>query len=140
MRKWLDDLKYKIGRFMYGRYGYDELSRFISVSGLVMLFLSLVPFLRLLYFLALALLIWTWYRAFSRNIYKRQAERQKYLELRYRVTGSFSLWRNMWRERKTHKYFRCPYCRATVRTRRPGKGKKIAVNCPKCGREFIKKT
>lgn len=140
MRNRFGNLKYRLQQFMYGRYGYDELSRFVSILGLVLLFLAFIPYLRILYYFALILLIWTWYRAFSRNVYRRQAERQKYLELKYRAAQRFSLRRNMWRDRKTHKYYRCPYCKAAVRIRRPGRGKTISISCPKCVREFSKKT
>ena len=39
---------------------------------------------------------------------------------------------------KTHRYFKCPGCGQTVRVPR-GRGK-IQITCPKCRREFIKKT
>lgn len=130
----------KFQQFMYGRYGYDELSRFFCILGLVFLFLSLIPYLRIFYLLAFILLIWAWYRSFSRNIYKRQLERQKYIEIKSRISQRFTLCKNVWRDRKTHKYYRCPNCKAVVRITRPGKGQKITINCPKCRQEFYKKT
>ena len=39
---------------------------------------------------------------------------------------------------KQYRYFRCPGCRQVVRVPR-GKGK-INIRCPKCSRQFIKKT
>ena len=41
MRRWFEKIMYGLQRFMYGRYGYDELSRFLSISGMVILFLSI---------------------------------------------------------------------------------------------------
>ena len=43
-----------------------------------------------------------------------------------------------WLDRKTHRYFRCPQCRATVRVPK-GKGQ-IRITCPHCKHQFIKKT
>jgi len=140
MRRRLGNLGYRIQYFMAGRYGYDELSRFLSVSSLVLLLLSYIPYLRFLYLVALFMLTWSCVRSFSRNIYKRQAERQKYLEAKYRIRQSWTLRRNMWRERKTHKYYKCMKCKAVVRIIRPEKGKKIAIQCPRCGQEIIKRT
>jgi flagellar biosynthesis component FlhA len=140
MRNWFSNIGYKIRQFMYGRYGYDELSRFLAIAGLVLLFLSYIPYLRLFYLVSLALLIWSWIRALSKNIYKRQMERQKYLAVRYRIKQKFQLYKNIWRDRKTHKYYKCPHCKAVVRISKPGKGRTITVDCPKCGQGFTKRT
>ena len=140
MKKWLSNIGYRIQYFMQGRYGYDELSWFLFVSGLVLFILSRIPYLWVLYFLAFALLVWSLFRSLSRNIYRRQMERQKYLTLKYKVKQEFLLYRNVWRDRKTHKYYKCPHCRAIVRIRRPGKGITISIGCAKCGQEFKKRT
>lgn len=140
MQKWLENIRYKLQLFMQGRYGYDELSRFLSISGLVLLFVSCIPYLGILYLFAVALLIWSWFRAFSRNIYKRQMERQKYLTIRNRIRQKLLLIKNAWRDRKTHKYFKCPHCKTMVRIRKPEKGRTINIHCPKCRQGFIKRT
>ena len=140
MRRWFEKIMYGLQRFMYGRYGYDELSRFLSISGMVILFLSLIPFLRILYFVALAILIWSWFRTFSKNIYKRQAERQKFLTIRNRIKQKLRLYKSIWHERKTHRYYKCPHCKAVVRIVKPERGKTINIRCPKCSSSFDKKT
>ena len=116
MKKWFSNLGYRIQYFMQGRYGYDELCRFLSVSALVLLLLSYIPYLGFFYIVALTLLVWSCFRSFSKNIYKRQMERQKYLTIKNKIRSRFVLCRNIWRERKTHKYYRCLHCKATVRT------------------------
>jgi len=140
MKNWFKKLGYKMQDFMRGRYGYDEFSRFLSIFGIVLLFLSYIPFLRFFYFLAFILVIWAYVRALSKNIYKRQMERQKYLTIQNKVRQKFTLRRNIWRERKTHKYYKCPRCKAFVRISKPEKGKTITIQCPKCGQEIKKKT
>ena len=129
----------KIRLFMQGRYGYDELSRFISVLSLAVLCLSWIPHLRFLWFIAVGLLIFSTIRSFSRNISRRLNEREKYLQIRNSVTGRFRLLSDMWRDRKTHRYYRCPKCRSVMRIVYPGKGREISVHCRKCGASFDKK-
>jgi hypothetical protein len=140
MRKWFSNLGYKISGFMQGRYGYDELSRFLSIAGIIIMFVSCIPYLHLLYFPGLAMLVWSWYRIFSRNIYKRQMERSRYLDIRDKTVQKFRMRKSMWRDRKTHKYYKCPGCKTFVRITKPGKGKRIMVTCPKCRRSFEKRT
>lgn len=140
MKKWFSNMGDKIQYFMQGRYGYDELSRFLYISGLVLLLLSCIPYLKVLYFVAFVMMICSCIRTFSRNIYKRQMERQHYLTMKNKIKQKFLLYRNAWRDRKTHKYYRCPYCKAIMRISRPGKGKTIAINCMKCGQRFEKRT
>lgn len=140
MKKWFENFKYGFQRFMQGRYGYDELSRFLSITGMVILLLSILPYLGVLYFIALAMLIWSWFRSFSKNVYKRQSERNKYLNIKNKATQKFRLYKNIWHERKTHKYYKCPHCKAVVRIIKPGKGRSINITCPKCGSGFDKKT
>jgi len=140
MGNWLRNIKYGLQRFMQGRYGYDELSQFLSVTGLILLLLSFFPLFRVLYFVAFALFIWMWFRIFSKNIYKRQVERSKYLNVKNKVMREFRLCKNAWRDRKTHKYYKCPHCKAVARITKPGKGRKIAIRCPKCGNDFDIKT
>ena len=136
----LQRFNYDLQRHMQGRYGFDEFSRFLSIAALVLVLLFSFLHFTLLYLIAFALLIWAWVRSFSRNIYKRQVERNKYLDMRNKAMQKFRLYKNMWRDRKTHKYYKCPDCKAVVRIAKPGKGKKIKICCPKCGNNFEKRT
>lgn len=138
MKNWFSNVGYKIRQFMQGRYGYDELSRFLAICGLVLIFLSMIPYLKVFYFLAFILLIWSWFRSFSKNIYKRQAERLKYMTIKNRINQKFRLCRNIWRDRKTHRYYKCPHCKTIARISKPGKVKAITIHCPKCGQGYIK--
>lgn len=140
MRNWLQNISYKLQGFMQGRYGSDELSRFLCISALVTIFLSWIPKLSFISILSWILLIWSLFRTFSKNIYKRQQERSKYLEIKGRVTSRINTYKRMWAERKTHKYYKCPNCKMWVRIRKPPKGKKIMVHCSRCGNDFEKRT
>ena len=81
-------MREKLQRFMWGRYGNDQLNRFLMILVLVFLVLSMIfrgPF----YFLALVALIYSYFRMFSRNIAKRSAENQWYLRKSMKVRGFF---------------------------------------------------
>ena len=68
----------------------------------------------------------------------RAAENYRYFVCKNKVLGWFRRGKARWQDRKTHRYFRCPQCRATVRVPR-GKGK-IRITCPKCKHQFVKKS
>lgn len=138
MKNFFSNLNAKTQQWMYGRYGYDELSRTLTIAAMVGLFLSWIPGLQFLYIFALILCIWSLFRCYSRNLEKRQAERMAYLRLSGKIKGWFSLRKRMWHDRKTHRYFRCKGCGTVLRVPK-GKGK-IEVSCAKCHNTFITKT
>ncbi|MCI5740219.1 MAG: hypothetical protein MR302_01655 [Lachnospiraceae bacterium] len=124
--------------FMAGRYGTDQLSKLILWISLACLAVSMFTRLNVFYILGLVLLIYTYYRMFSRNVAKRYAENQKYLNWRY----GFAVRRNKrkvhWEQRKIYRFYKCPQCRQKVRVPK-GKGK-VAITCPKCRMEFVRKS
>ncbi len=130
-------MKEKFYRFMQGRYGADQFNRFLMVLVLICLFLSILggrPF----YIIGIALLIYAYFRIFSKNLYKRRAENALYLKYQYRVKQKFATWKRDMRQRKTHHIYKCPSCRQKIRVPR-GKGR-IEIRCPKCNQTFIKKS
>lgn len=131
-------MKQKFQQFMSGRYGADQLSRFLMVITLVLLVVSMFGPLHFLYIIALALMIYTYFRMFSRNVAKRSAENQKYLNWKYRLVVKKDQQKKRWAQRKTHHFYKCPNCKQTVRVPR-GKGR-ICITCPKCRTEFVKKS
>lgn len=130
-------------RVMYGRYGNDQLGNFLFVLYLVLFVAQLVfrgtivsPVLVGISYL---LILIYFFRCFSRNIYKRQRENQRFLKAWNPVKNYFKFWRLRIQERSgTKKLYRCPKCHQTIRVPK-GRGK-IAIRCPKCRFEFIKKT
>lgn len=132
----------KFTNFMYGRYGIDQLSRFILTATLVLCILSIfvrTPFLSILIF---ALIIFMYYRMFSKNIYKRAAENEKYLRFISRFKskgfGGASDFTQNAQQRKYYKFFKCPGCSQKIRIPK-GHGK-IEIRCPKCNTKFIRKS
>jgi len=134
-------MKQRLLQFMAGRNGNDAFNRFLLVLILVLMLLSLfLPsgLSRITYFLTIVLLGYSYFRMFSRNIYKRQTENAWYWEKRSRVVSSFRLLKERWIQRKDYRFFSCPSCRTTLRVPK-GKGQ-IKIVCRKCGSSFVRKT
>lgn len=134
----MNGFKDRFARFMYGRYGMDQLSRNLSLICLVLLVITMFSRSNVLYAIALAGIIYTYFRVFSRNISKRSKENEKYLSFHYKVVGKINRIKYIIKDNKTHKIFKCPSCSQKIRVPR-GKGR-ISIKCPKCRIEFIKKT
>ena len=122
---------------MAGRYGVDELSKFLNIV-LVLLVLSIFIRSGILYLLALGILIYSYFRMFSRNISKRYEENQKFVNFRYRNVVKWNNFKKRFAQRKEYRFYHCPQCKQTVRVPR-GRGK-ICITCPKCRTEFVKKS
>lgn len=129
------DMFRKIGdalrRFMTGRYGTDRLNQWLLGAAVVLLLISLIgsrfaAWMAVLSYVAYVPLLWSIFRMYSRNIDARRRENAAFQRFFNRLTD------------KQYRYFRCPGCRQVVRVPR-GKGK-INIRCPKCSRQFIKKT
>lgn len=119
---------------MQGRYGADQLYHFTVILTGVLLILNL--FLRsfTLWLIITMLLIWMYYRAFSRNIGARQAENRKYLKIKESFARSFRIAKLRFKDRKTYCYRKCPVCKKMLRL--PKRKGKHTVNCPQCKNDF----
>jgi len=123
-----------IARFMAGRYGMDQLGMAISAAVLVLIVLSFIFRSGILNLVALAGLIYMYFRALSRNFPKRSAENAKFLQLTEGVRKFFRIGKSRFDDRKDFKHFKCPQCGQEMRAPK-GKGH-IRVTCRKCGRVF----
>ena len=131
-------MKEKLVRFMSGRYGMDSLGKFTIIAGVAAMLLAGWNDSLLLSLLSWVCIIYTYFRIFSRNVYKRSSENQWYLNKTYKLRSAFYREKNLMIQRRTHHIYKCPACRQKIRIPR-GKGK-VAVRCPKCSVEFIKKS
>ena len=134
MREW----KEKLQRFMIGRYGTDQLARFLSGCILVLLILNLFIRDRILYWLALALLSYCYFRMFSKNISARLRENAVYLRWRSQVTEKLKKWKAQAVQAWKYHIYRCPGCGQKIRIPR-GRGK-VSIHCPKCHTGFIRRS
>ena len=131
-------MREKLRQFMIGRYGTDGLNQFLSIASLVLLLIAIISRVNLFTWLGIALLIYCYYRTFSRNISKRTEENYKFYTLKDRVDAKFRGLKEQWANRKVYHYYRCPQCRQKLRVPR-GRGR-IQISCPRCGTQFIKKS
>lgn len=134
-----------LARFMYGRNGMDQLNRALF-WGYLAVFLAQVLLTALLKsslvttvcdIVLWVLLILLFFRMFSKNLPKRRAENQRWVNwwwgLKSRRAGAKARHAD-----KEHKYFTCKSCKAICRVP-VGKGN-IIITCPKCGAEIKAKT
>lgn len=119
-------------RFMIGRYGMDKLGQHLMIFSAVLLILASFTHSYILRTLGYALLIFCICRILSKKHVLRLNENRKYFELLSKVQAYVK------RDRRYYRYYKCPKCRKTTKVPK-GKGK-IAITCPHCRYEFIKKT
>ncbi len=130
-------LRMALSRFMYGRYGADNLSRAMlilyiiiaAVHFIVSLFTeSLIVYIAFSVVLT-AIFVISFFRMLSRSIYKRRQENDAYLRLKNAVTNRFKVFFGNIKERDK-KYVICPTCKSVIRF--PRKKGVHSASCPKC--------
>lgn len=127
----------KFREFMYGRYGFDQLSLALTVGGFVFYTLHVFSHSRLLYLISLILCGIAIFRGLSRNHEKRRTENQKFMNFWYKAKNKWVGLKADFEERKSYKHFKCPSCGQKIRIPR-GRGK-VEICCPKCSNRFVKK-
>jgi hypothetical protein len=130
-------MKQKFMQFMQGRYGNDGLNKFLMILAIVFLVISFVGG-DAFYVLAILCLFAAYFRMFSRNLYKRAAENQRYMMRVRKIREFWMLRKNHLKQLKTYRFFTCPKCKQKIRIPK-GKGK-IEITCRTCGEKFIRKT
>jgi DNA-directed RNA polymerase subunit RPC12/RpoP len=131
-------MKEKLIRFMQGRYGMDQFAKFTSILSLILLlFFGFFPNI-IGYTLSLGLLVYTYFRIFSKNYTKRYNENQIFQKYSNRVHFIYNHQKSLMVQNKTHHIYKCPSCKQKIRIPK-GKGK-IQIKCPKCSTEFVKRS
>lgn len=137
------NLQNALARFMYGRNGPDKLGITLIWAALVLDLLSSLLLRHhrvaasLLYYLTTALMFYVLFRLFSKNLSKRRAENQRYLNWLWRMKSRTSGAKARHADRD-HRYFTCKNCGTICRVP-VGKGN-IVITCPKCGAQSRGKT
>ena len=131
MKEWLK-------KVMQGRYGVDQLSNAMITLSIILVIISVFTKSSIVNYAAMVILALSYFRIFSRNVYKRYDENTKFLNLwapiKSKVSGAF----NRVKQFRTYKFFKCPQCKQELRVPK-GKGK-IKVSCPKCHTKFEART
>ena len=111
----LNNFKMKFMRFMQGRNGVDQFSQFLNVVVIILFAISIFIRWTPIYWSAIALFIYMYFRIFSKNIAKRSMENQKFCNMRYDFAVKKNKWKKEWEQRKIYRFFRCPMCHQKVR-------------------------
>ena len=120
-------------KFMYGRNGIDSLTKdlFYPIIVLLVVNIFLSGYTRLIVTIVIwALIIYTYFRMFSKNVSKRRQEAYKYENKKNYFITRF-------KQRKQYRFFDCPNCKTHLRVPR-GSGN-ITITCNKCGTKFDRK-
>lgn len=113
----MNRFKEKFMQFMYGRYGIDTLGKWTVGLGLAIMLIAGWTSNSKLSLLSWVLIIYSYYRMFSRNIYKRSHENQLFLGKTAKIRSWFFHKKSMMLQRKTHHIYRCPGCKQKIRIR-----------------------
>ena len=134
-------MRQRLAQFMAGRNGNDQFNVFLLVIDIILVLAGTIAGGKagaIIYILVLVLLVYIYFRMFSRNLYRRREENGKFMRIKYKVSAWFRVRHERWVQRKDYKFFTCPSCRTTLRVPR-GHGK-IKIVCRKCGSSFTGKS
>lgn len=154
--------RYKLQQFMYGRNGADELafaSIILSVIiSVISMFFGRIYWLYMVFrLITIALIVYAFFRMFSRNVESRRAENARFTSFIDRIrskrnnnqnnNSAYSSYGYNYdynnkkaqkvkykEEKKLYKYFKCPRCNTKLRVPK-GKGR-LTITCPKCRNTF----
>jgi len=130
-------MKERFQQFMIGRYGLDELGRYLNIVACIVFLLGLIITPQASS-LAIVLIIYNYFRIFSRNIRARSNENAAFLRVRSQFGRWISSKKLRFSQRNTHCFYKCPSCKKTIRVPK-GKGK-IEITCPVCRNRFVKRS
>ena len=133
-----------MARLMIGRYGSDELNRFLLIVSAVLIVIGIFVPRHFLNVLVVVLLIIVYCRMFSRNHAKRHQENMKYLQMKAKFTGGRNgsagsganapLSGKKKKPQPGKRIYICPYCKGSLQV--PVGAGRIRIRCPHCGKEF----
>ena len=122
----------KLQKFMIGRYGPDELYHFLFKLYIILLIIN-VFFVKsiILEYIELFIVLFIFYRFFSKKIYKRRKENQFYLKSRNKILKPFkNIKKNI--KDKNYIYKKCNKCKTFIRLPIPKSYGIKHTKCPKC--------
>ena len=137
MRNFMQRLGASVQRYMYGRYGMDQMNTVLLYTTLGLSIVGMFWHNIFIYWISYVTMIAMMVRALSKNHQKRYHENEKFLQMIRPVKRLSGKMKHQLQD-KNNRYYSCPQCHQTIRVPK-GKGK-IAITCPKCRKEFIKRT
>lgn len=122
----------KIAKFMYGRYGIDDLYKFYAKVFFCLVLINLIFHNTILFYVELFIFVIMVYRVLSKNIYKRNSENQKFLKIKKIFLKPFKNIKRNYVDRHKYVYKKCHRCKTTLRLPLPSKRGINHVKCPEC--------
>lgn len=127
------NFRYKLIRFMSGRYGLDTLFYVLFSVAAVLSLINCFVRSYILQIIVYAIVIFAFFRVMSRNIEKRRRENAVFIRIASKLKERKEL-RDRRKADYNHIYKKCPHCRAVLRLpRRKGRHETV---CPKCNTHF----
>lgn len=135
-------MREKLNKLFYGRQGMDELSKALFWAGLALaaagcLLKKAAGLSDLLVSFGMVFLLVSFFRAFSRNLQRRELENYAYLNFLNRKRNDIQVRKERFALRKEYRFFKCPGCGTIIRVP-TGKGR-IHIKC-RCGYTLYRKT
>ncbi|WP_022761599.1 hypothetical protein [Butyrivibrio sp. AD3002] len=85
----MKDFLYRFFQGRYGAYGTDRLTKTCLAASVVILVLSYLTPFEFIYYIAIALLIYSYFRLFSKNIPRRYRENEAFVKFTDRIIKFF---------------------------------------------------
>lgn len=126
----------KAAEFMRGRYGNDKLNTLIWIVAGVLYIVNLFVGSPILMIVVLVLIALAVVRALSTNITKRLYENNRFVSFYTVIFDFFKRQFMKVKDFKTHRYIRCPHCKAQLRLKKRTGVQHI--HCPRCNQDFKK--
>lgn len=122
---------YKIVKFMYGRYGIDDLTKFLFKIVFILFLFNILFRTYILLIIQIFLLLIIIFRILSKKIYHRNKENTIYLKIKnYLLKPFINIKRNI--NDKEHIYKKCHKCKKTLKLPLPEKRGIKHTKCPNC--------
>lgn len=122
--KWL----YKFNKFMIDRNGPDNLYNFLFFLYVILLFVNLFANSVIIFYVETLVIVFMFYRFFSKNVIRRRYENNLYLKIKDRIKHPFKT-----NNDKDHIYKKCHKCKTILRLPLPAERGVKNAKCPTCG-------
>lgn len=126
----MNNFRYKLAQFFYGRNGLDALGYAIIALSFLVLIVNMIFNTIWLTALSYAILVLMLFRFLSKNLTQRRKENAVFLKIWGSVKSFFKQGFRRLKDIRKYRYRKCPNCKVTMRL--PIKRGKNTVVCPKC--------
>lgn len=129
----------RLQNFMRGRYGVnDHLNRFLNNLALLLLVLSFFVRTGWLVLIAVILIVVSYWRIFSKQIYRQVAINRGFEKFWLPLTRPWQRLKYQFKQRWHYRFFHCEQCHQRIRI--PRRHGRVRITCPKCGHQFEART